>query len=162
MAFVGINYLAVLVAAVAAWVLGAAWYMGLSQPWLAAQGKTKADMKPPASKAAAVGPFVLVFVAELIMAWMLAGILGHLGTLNVKDGVISGAACWFGFVLTTIATNYAFPKPQSHAHGDRRRLLAPRTRRHGRDHRRVRRALIHGARDESVTRCALSAPRCGA
>jgi hypothetical protein len=108
MAFVGINYLAVLVAAVAAWVLGAVWYMALSQPWLAAQGKTKADMKPPASKAAAVGPFVLVFVAELIMAWMLAGILGHLGGITVKNGVISGAACWFGFVLTTIATNYAF------------------------------------------------------
>jgi Protein of unknown function (DUF1761) len=108
MAFAGINYLAVLVAAVAAWVLGAVWYMALSQPWLAAQGKTKADMKPPASKAAAVGPFVLVFVAELIMAWMLAGILGHLGGITVKNGVISGAACWFGFVLTTIATNYAF------------------------------------------------------
>jgi len=108
MAFVGINYLAVLVAAVAAWVLGAVWYMALSQPWLAAQGKTKADMKPPASKAAAIGPFVLVFVAELIMAWMLAGILGHLGGITVKNGVISGAACWFGFVLTTIATNYAF------------------------------------------------------
>ena len=112
MAFVGINYLAVLVAAVAAWVLGAVWYTTLSQPWLAAQGKTKADMKPPASRAAAVGPFVLVFVAELIMAWMLAGILGHLGTLNVKDGVISGAACWFGFVLTTTATNYVFQKRQ--------------------------------------------------
>jgi Protein of unknown function (DUF1761) len=108
MAFVGINYLAVLVAAVAAWVLGAVWYMALSQPWLAAQGKTKADMKPPTSKAAAAGPFVLVFVAELIMAWMLAGILGHLGGVTVKNGVISGAACWFGFVLTTIATNYAF------------------------------------------------------
>jgi hypothetical protein len=108
MAFIGVNYLAVLVAAVAAWVLGAVWYMTLSAPWLAAQGKTKADMKPPASKAAAIGPFVLVFVAELIMAWMLAGILGHLGTLNVKDGVISGAACWLGFVLTTTATNYVF------------------------------------------------------
>ena len=93
MAFVGINYLAVLIAAVAAWVLGAVWYMALSQPWLAAQGKTKADMKPPASKAATVGPFVLVFVAELIMAWMLAGILGHLGGITVKNGVISGAAC---------------------------------------------------------------------
>jgi hypothetical protein len=112
MAFVGINYLAVLVAAVAAWVLGAVWYTTLSQPWLAAQGKTKADITPPASKAAAIGPFVLVFVAELIMAWMLAGILGHLGTLNVKDGVISGAACWFGFVLTTTATNYVFQKRQ--------------------------------------------------
>jgi Protein of unknown function (DUF1761) len=108
MAFVGVNYLAVLLAAVAAWVLGAVWYMSLSQPWLAAQGKTKADMKPPASKAAAAGPFVLVFVAELIMAWMLAGILGHLGGITVKNGVISGAACWFGFVLTTIAANYAF------------------------------------------------------
>jgi uncharacterized protein DUF1761 len=110
MAFVGVNYLAVLVAAVAAWVLGAAWYMTLSRPWLAAQGLTKADMQPPASKAAMYGPFVLVFVAELIMAWMLAGILGHLGTLNVKDGVISGIACWFGFVLTTTATNYVFQK----------------------------------------------------
>jgi Protein of unknown function (DUF1761) len=108
MAFVGINYLAVLVAAVAAWVLGAVWYQVLSQPWLAAQGKTKADMKPPASKVAAFAPFVLVFIAELIMAWMLAGILGHLGGVTVRNGVISGAACWFGFVLTTIATNYAF------------------------------------------------------
>lgn len=107
MAFVGINYLAVLVAAVVAWVLGAVWYMALSAPWLAAQGKTKADMPPP-SGANAYLPFLLVFVAELIMAWMLAGILGHLGTLNVKDGVISGAACWFGFVLTTIVTNYTF------------------------------------------------------
>jgi hypothetical protein len=112
MAFVGVNYLAVLVAAVAAWVLGAVWYTTLSQPWLAAQGKTKAETTPPASKAAAIGPFVLVFVAELIMAWMLAGVLGHLGTLNVKDGVISGAACWFGFVLTTTATNYVFQKRQ--------------------------------------------------
>lgn len=107
MAFVGINYLAVLVAAVVAWVLGAVWYPALSAPWLAAQGKTKADMPRP-SGATAYLPFVLVFVAQLIMAWMLAGILGHLGTLNVKDGVISGAACWLGFVLTTTATNYAF------------------------------------------------------
>ena len=41
MAFVGINYLAVLIAAVAAWVLGAVWYQVLSQPWLAAQGRTR-------------------------------------------------------------------------------------------------------------------------
>ena len=108
MGFVGVNYLAVLIAAVAAWALGAVWYTTLSTPWLTAQGKTKADLKPPASKVAAFAPFVLVFVAELIMAWMLAGILGHLGGITVKNGVISGAACWFGFVLTTIATNYAF------------------------------------------------------
>jgi hypothetical protein len=108
MAFVGINYLAVLIAAVAAWVLGALWYQVLSRPWLAAQGRTKADLAGPDGKPKSYLPFVLVFVAELIMAWMLAGILGHLGAVTVKNGVISGAACWFGFVLTTIATNYAF------------------------------------------------------
>jgi hypothetical protein len=108
MAFVGINYVAVIVAAIVAWIVGAIWYGVLSRPWLAAQGKTKADMKPPAGKVAAFAPFVLVFVAELIMAWTLAGILGHLGVVTVKNGLLSGVFCWFGFVLTVIATNYAF------------------------------------------------------
>jgi hypothetical protein len=110
MAFVGVNYLAVLVAAVAAWVLGAVWYQALSKQWLAAQDKTKADVTGSDSKQKSYVPFVLVFVAELIMAWMLAGILGHLGAVTVKNGVISGAACWLGFVLTTTATNYAFQR----------------------------------------------------
>jgi hypothetical protein len=108
MAFIGINYLAVLAAAVAAWVLGAVWYQVLSTQWLAALGKTKADLMGPGGKPNSYVPFVLVFVAELIMAWMLAGILGHLGAVTVKNGVISGASCWFGFVLTTVAANNAF------------------------------------------------------
>jgi hypothetical protein len=108
MAFVGINYLAVLVAAVAAWVLGAAWYRVLSAQWLAALGKTRADLSGPDGKPKSYVPFILVFVAELIMAWMLAGLLGHLGAVTVKNGVVSGAFCWFGFVLTTIAVNNAF------------------------------------------------------
>jgi hypothetical protein len=108
MAFIGINYLAVLAAAVAAWVLGAVWYQVLSTQWLAALGKTKADLMGPDGKPKSYVPFVLVFVAELIMAWMLAGILGHLGAVTVKNGVISGASCWFGFVLTAVAANNAF------------------------------------------------------
>jgi Protein of unknown function (DUF1761) len=108
MAFAGINYLAVVVAAVAAWVLGMAWYMALSKHWLAALGKSDADMKGPDGKPKSYAPLVLVFVAELIMAWALAGLLGHLGGVTVKNGVISGAFCWLGFVLTTLATNNAF------------------------------------------------------
>ena len=69
MAFVGINYLAVLVAAVAAWVLGAVWYRVLSTQWLAALGKTHADITRPDGKPKSYVPFILVFVAELIMAW---------------------------------------------------------------------------------------------
>jgi len=44
------------------------------------------------------------------MAWMLAGVLGHLGPgqVTLRNGVISGAFLWFGFVLATMAVNNAF------------------------------------------------------
>ena len=38
MTFAGVNYLAILIAAVAAWIAGAAWYMSLGKTWMAAQG----------------------------------------------------------------------------------------------------------------------------
>ena len=41
MAFAGMNYLAILVAAVAAFAWGAAYYMTLSKQWLAAVGRTE-------------------------------------------------------------------------------------------------------------------------
>jgi hypothetical protein len=103
MAFAGMNYLAVLVAAVAAYVWGAAYYMTLSKQWLAAVG-----MAQPNRSAA---PFIISFVALLAMAFVLAGSIGHLGPGNVtvKNGIISGIIVWAGFVLTTVFVNNAYP-----------------------------------------------------
>jgi len=42
------------------------------------------------------------------VAWMLAGVLGHLGDLSFKNGVISAAFLWLGFVVTTLAVNNIF------------------------------------------------------
>ena len=110
MAFAGINYGAVLVAAVAAWLVGAGWYMALAKPWMAAQGwKSEAEMLGPSGKPSPL-PFVLAFVAELVMAWVLAGVVGHLGAVTVRNGVISGLFLWLGFVLTSTGVNYAFSK----------------------------------------------------
>jgi hypothetical protein len=111
MAFVTVNWLSIVIAAVAAWIFGAIYYTALSAPWLAAQGKALEQCK--AEQAAKTGvakfaPFIVVLVAELIMAWALYGILAHIGAFTLRGGVISGALCWFGFVLTTIATNNAF------------------------------------------------------
>jgi Protein of unknown function (DUF1761) len=41
---------------------------------------------------------------------MLAGVLGHLGPGQVtsRNGVISAAFLWFGFILTTMTVNYSF------------------------------------------------------
>jgi len=106
MAFAGMNYLAVLVAAVAGFAFGAAYYMTLSNVWLAAIGMTKAELAGKRSPT----PFIVSIVALLIMAWVLAGTMGHLGPRQVtlKNGVISGLFVWLGFVITTLSVNYAY------------------------------------------------------
>jgi hypothetical protein len=68
-----VNYLAVRVAAAVGWLAGAVWYTVLAKPWVAAHSKTMEEFK--AEQAAHKGtlhawlPFVLAFVAELVMAW---------------------------------------------------------------------------------------------
>jgi hypothetical protein len=105
MAFAGINYLAVLVAAVAAFAFGAAYYMSLSRPWLAAVGMTREQMGKRSPL-----PFIVSIVALLVMAWVLAGSIGHLGPgqVTARNGVISGLFLWLGFVITTLSVNYAY------------------------------------------------------
>jgi len=55
-------------------------------------------------------PFIYAFVANIIIAWMLAGVLAHLGAgqVTLRNGIISAAFLWFGFVLTTMVVNYSF------------------------------------------------------
>ena len=42
------------------------------------------------------------------MAWVLAGLMAHIGPITIRSGLISAGFVWFGFVLTTIAVNNAF------------------------------------------------------
>jgi hypothetical protein len=106
--FSSINYLAVLIAAVVAWLASAAWYMSLGRVWTAALGKTIEETHADRKRPGAFLPFIYVFVADLIIAWVLAGLLTHLGAFTVRGGLISGAFCWFGFILTTMVANYTF------------------------------------------------------
>jgi hypothetical protein len=106
------NWLAILIAAVAAWIFGALYYGLLGKVWMAALGRTAAEFK--AEQAARSGlskasPFILSFVAELVMAVVLSGIMTHVGVITPRAGIISGALCWLGFVLTTVAVNNAYP-----------------------------------------------------
>ncbi len=108
----GTNYLAIVVAALAGFGFGAVYYMSLAGPWMNAVGWSaeeqarhrKGELNPSRM------PFVIAILANLVMATILAGIVSHLGPgqTTIRNGVISGAFCWLGFVLTTMATNYAF------------------------------------------------------
>jgi len=110
MTFAGISYLAVVAAAVAAWLVSAAWYMSLGRIYQAALGKSPEQCKEEMKKPGAFLPFVYAFIADIIIAWMIAGVLGHLGTGQVtpRNGVISGAFLWFGLILTTMVVNFSF------------------------------------------------------
>jgi hypothetical protein len=110
MTFAGLNYLAIVIAAVVAWLAGAVWYMSLGKIWTAAQGLTPEKMHEARNRPGANLPFIYCFVAELVMAWVLAGLMAHLGTgqVTLLNGIVSGAFCWLGFVITTIVVGNTF------------------------------------------------------
>jgi hypothetical protein len=101
----------ILVSAVVAWIFGAIYYGILGRMWIAAQGKTVEQCKTEnagRSSAAKAAPFVLSFVAELVMASALSGIMFHIGIYSIGAGTFSGFMCWLGFILTTIVVNNAY------------------------------------------------------
>ena len=104
-----VNYLAVLCAAIAAWIAGAIWYTVLSQQWKAALGWSEAGIEKSAKGKVPVGPMLISFAAELIMALLLAGLIGHFGDITIGTGALVGALCWLAFVATTITVNNAYP-----------------------------------------------------
>jgi hypothetical protein len=110
MAFAGLNYLAIAIAAAAGWATGAVWYMVFATPWMAAVGTTKEAIETSKKQPGAWLPFVLAFAACVVMAWVLAGVIGHLGPgqVTLRNGVISGLFCWLGFVITTMLVNNSF------------------------------------------------------
>lgn len=108
MAFAGLNYLAIFLAAVASFMFGGVWYSVLSRQWLAAIGKTADEVKHSARAMPVL--LAVTLVAQLIMAWVLAGVIGHLGPgqVTIRNALISAAFVWVGFVATTLVVNHGY------------------------------------------------------
>ncbi|QKV19882.1 DUF1761 domain-containing protein [Oricola thermophila] len=102
MTFGGANYLAILVAAVAAYLAGAIYYGWLGRTWLDA-----ARIKPEEAKMS-LPLMVTGFVCELVMAWVLAGVIGHLGAVTIRAGLLAGFLLWLGFIATTQTVNHRY------------------------------------------------------
>jgi hypothetical protein len=103
-----LNYVAVLVAATVSFVFGGIWYNVFAKQWLEAVGR----LRSPTQEKGGIGFYLLAFGAQLIMAWMLAGVMLHLSLggmiLGFRSGVIAGMLMWLGFVITTMVVNYNF------------------------------------------------------
>ncbi len=105
-----LDLLAVFAAAVASWIFGAVFYGALGGTWMAALGRSEAQIAARAAqRVAPVGPMIVSFVAELIMAATLAGLLAHLsGAPSIRAALVAAALVWLGFVVPALATNYAY------------------------------------------------------
>jgi uncharacterized protein DUF1761 len=100
------NYWAILAAGVACFLLAAGWYTFFMQPWLDGTGRTKEWLM-----ATGINPAVqygTAFVSATVVAAVISRVVQLTGPQTAMRGIKVAAMLWLGFVLTTIATEYAF------------------------------------------------------
>ncbi len=105
---VSINYAAVFAASVAAWAFSAVWYYSFAGRWGTALGMTREQLMPGGRQP--IGTMMLSFLAQFAMAVVLAHFIAIMGPADVLTGLLAAAACWFGFVLTTILVNVRYTR----------------------------------------------------
>lgn len=106
MTFAGVNYVAVLAAAVVSFIFGGLWYHLFSGAWLEAARLTEGP-RGASGRPSAV-PLIVAFIAQVVMAYVLAGTIAHIGIMTPRAGLIAGAFVWAGFVMTSMVVNHSF------------------------------------------------------
>ncbi len=100
-----VNWIAVILAAVASMALGMAWYMGLAKQWMAALGKTEEEIKAGSSAV----PFVWAAICQLVMAYFLALLTPMLmDGVTVYGAMLVGVHMWLGFIVTSMILNHRY------------------------------------------------------
>jgi hypothetical protein len=106
-----INYPAVVVSAIAYWILGALWYSPLlfSRTFIALKGWTPEDIA--AIQAAGTGrEIAIAFASSLLLAYVLAHFVKFTGAETLRAGLATGFWLWLGFVVTTNLETVVFEK----------------------------------------------------
>lgn len=99
---VDVNYIAVIVAAIAAFAAGMVWYspMLMGKKYMKVMGKSEKDMKKEMK--GMNGAMVKGFIMNLLMAYILATLFGITGVYTLMDGLQGAFWIWLGFVVTTL------------------------------------------------------------
>ena len=106
MSNIRLNWVAILVAAIASFLFEALWYSVFMNEWLSGIGRTRewlmsSGMSPALQYAVAI-------LCAVIMATVLSICIQVSGEHNARRGILAGALVWIGFVATTWATEYIF------------------------------------------------------
>jgi uncharacterized protein DUF1761 len=97
------NWLAIICAAVAYWILGAIWYMALfGKTWAAAIEQHGVKLQQSGMAMKMIGNFIGNLVAAVIMARL----IGRIGTADLVHGLRLGAGVGVGFSATALGIQY--------------------------------------------------------
>lgn len=104
MRFVGINYFAVLTAAVISFLLGGLWYSPVlfGRTWLAGIGKREDQLGSP------IPAMVINLVAAFVTAIVIAALVSGLNLQAPGEAVVLGLAIGIGVVAASMASDFAF------------------------------------------------------
>ncbi len=100
-----VNWLAVLAAALAKFVIGGAWY---SPPMFGPRWGAIVGVSPEAFKARMAPAMVTDLVASLVLAWVLANVLKFTGVAGLVPGVRVSFFLWLGFVATPLLSTTVY------------------------------------------------------
>jgi hypothetical protein len=99
-----INWLAVILAVIVSWAIGAGYYIVLANQWLVAIGKTREQINGKD-----LSPFIIGFACQLVMAIVIAAIMpGLFGSTSALNGLLTGGLMWLGFVVTSMILNQRY------------------------------------------------------
>lgn len=101
---VTVDWTGVIVATVAAMVIGGVWYGPLfGKAWMAHIGKTQEELRAQGMVGygfAIVGSFILSIVMTYVTQWA--------GAEGFGEGALVGIVCWAGFIVATGVTGAVF------------------------------------------------------
>jgi len=101
MIFNGINLVAVLVAALAAFGLGSLWYSPLlfGKQWMKLSGVKQGIFNKEKQKGMALR-FAVGFISWIVMSFVLAYAVQHQAITGIKEAIILSLWIWVGFIAT--------------------------------------------------------------
>lgn len=98
---------AVLVAAIAGFGMGAVWYMTLAKPWMAAAGIEIDENGKPKGNGSPL-PFVISGIAMILVAGMMRHMFVMAGIDGAGKGLVAGLGVGLFFITPWIAMNYGY------------------------------------------------------
>jgi len=98
----------VLVAALGAWLFGAAWYSALSKPWMEASGVECDENGRPKGGSSPL-PYLLSALAMIIVAGFMRHIFAKSGITTIGAGTLAGLGVGLFFISPWTMINNAYP-----------------------------------------------------